>query len=85
MTTTDIALELEKLRGSMEKGFTQVEVRFAEMSGKFDRLSERGDRTVADVAALEVRMTTVERRIWMASGIAAFIGAGIPFLLQVTG
>lgn len=78
MTTPDIALELEKLRRATEVGF-------AEINGKIDLLVERGNRTEADVAALESRMTAVERRIWTASGIATVIGAGIPFIVQLAG
>ncbi|MGA5435489.1 hypothetical protein ACPCIZ_12945 [Streptomyces cellulosae] len=79
MTTPDnVALELEKLRRVMEVGFT-------DLNGKIDRLTERGERTVADVAALEVRMTAVERRVWGASGAAALAGMAVPTLLQFFG
>lgn len=79
MTTQDsIALELEKLRRVMEVGFT-------DLNGKIDRLAERGDRTVADVAALQARMSVVERRVWGASGAAALAGMAVPLLLQFLG
>jgi hypothetical protein len=85
VTTTDIALELEKLRGAMEKGFAQVDTRFAEMNGTIARVAEREQGTSADVAALTVRVTALEKRIYAVGGGAAGIGALIPYVAQLLG
>jgi hypothetical protein len=84
-TPTDIALELERLRSAMVEGFGRVDVKFAEVNGQLAHLVERGQRTDADVAAIEVRLAVIERRVWMASGVAALIGMAVPFLVNVLG
>lgn len=85
MTTENIALELEKLRGTMEKGFAHVDTKFARVEGQLSQLVDRGNRTEADVAALEVRLAALEKRVWLASGGATLLGMGVPFLVQVLG
>lgn len=83
MTTTDIVLELERLRSAMELGFAKVETRFAEVDGKLTRLCERAEETDADLTAMEVRLSALEKRVYVASGAAALLGMGIPFLVQL--
>lgn len=82
MTTPspDLALELAitKLQAEMEK-------QFATVNGKLDLLTSDGARNAADIAALEVRVSALEKRVWMASGGAALVGTAIPILVQLLG
>ncbi|MFC9247739.1 hypothetical protein ACFT7S_28135 [Streptomyces sp. NPDC057136] len=71
-----MAVELERMRGTFDKGLTQLD-------GKLDVLVERnmhtGERLLAAetaAAALAIRVTALERRVWTASGVAAALGAG---------
>ena len=61
--TSDLVVELAitKLGGEMQKEFAQV-------NGKLDLLTAEGVRNGADIAALEIRVTALEKRVWMASG-----------------
>jgi hypothetical protein len=81
----DVALELERLRGAMINGFTQIDVKFAEVNGKIDRLCERGERTDQDVADLQTRIAATEKRVWLLSGAAAVIGIVTPYIVQAIG
>jgi hypothetical protein len=77
---TDIALELERLRGTMSQGFAQMDTKFAEVNGKLNMLGERTERTDAEVTALDVRVSSLEKRVWMSAGAAAFIGMAAPYV-----
>ncbi len=71
-------LALERLRGSMEKNFAQVQ-------GKLDMLMAADERMNADVASLEVRVSALEKRVWLASGAAGLVGLAMPFVVQALG
>lgn len=74
----DLALELAiaRLQGT-------VDTQFAEVKGQLRLLVTADERMTADVAALEVRVTALEKRVWMASGVATLVGMGVPFLVQL--
>lgn len=82
---SSVAVELERMRGTFDKGLTQLD-------GKLDVLVERnmhtGERLLAAetaATALAVRVTALERRVWTASGIAAALGSGGAFLATLLG
>lgn len=71
-----VLLELERLRGAVEVGFARID-------GRMDGSQQRTEGVEKDVAALEgevsalrERLGAVERKIWMAAGAAAVLGAG---------
>lgn len=64
-----VALELERLRGAVNTGF-------AEVNGKLDGLGRRTADTEDDVEKLEVRVSALEKRVWMAAGVAAVLSGG---------
>jgi hypothetical protein len=74
----DLALELAitKLQAEMEK-------QFATVNGKLDLLTSEGARNAADIAALEARMSAVEKRVWIASGAAMLVGIVVPWIIQL--
>lgn len=74
----DIALELEKLRTEVAKGFATVQ-------GQLNVLTERTERTDGDNKALELRVSALEKRVWGAAGGAALVGMLVPYLVQVSG
>lgn len=76
----DLATELAiaKLQGSMDTNF-------AEIKGQLNLLVSADERMTADVAALEVRVTALEKRVWMASGGAALIGVLVPLFVHLLG
>jgi hypothetical protein len=80
---TDIALELERLRGTMVQGFAQVDTKFAEVNGKLSLVVERTERTDAEVTALELRISALEKKIWLACGAAGLLGMLAPYAAQV--
>lgn len=65
----EVALELERLRGAMNTGFAQV-------NGKLDGLGRRTTDTESDVEKLEARVSALEKRVWMAAGVAAVLSGG---------
>jgi len=78
--SADLAMELAiaRLQGS-------VDTNFAEIKGQLRLLVTADERMTADVAALEVRVSQLERRVWAASGVAALLGMSVPFLVQLMG
>lgn len=64
-----VALELERLRGAVAVGF-------AEVNGKLDGLGRRTTDTEDDVKELETRVSALEKRVWMAAGVAAVLSGG---------
>jgi hypothetical protein len=71
-----IAVELAELRGEIGKGL-------AEIKGSLSVLVERSDRATKDIEDLDNRVSSLERKIWMAAGVAAVIsGGGVAGLLQ---
>lgn len=73
-----VELAITKLGGEMSKSF-------AEVNGKLDLLTADALRHGADIAAHEERISALEKRVYVASGAAALIGAAVPFLAQVIG
>lgn len=72
--TIDIAVELERIRRSVDVGF-------ANTRGSLDLLLQRADQTDKAVAAtdqdvrdLDSRVTAVEQKVWAAFGAAAVVG-----------
>ncbi|MFF9284877.1 hypothetical protein [Streptomyces griseosporeus] len=64
-----VAVELEKLRGTMETGFARVD-------GSLALLVQRGDQTDRAIADHENRLDALERTRWPLPSLAALTGAG---------
>ncbi|SCF66780.1 hypothetical protein [Streptomyces sp. Ncost-T10-10d] len=62
-----VAVELEKLRGTMETGFAKVD-------GSLALLAQRGDQTDRIIDDHEKRLDTLERARWPLPSIAALVG-----------
>ncbi|MET7759726.1 hypothetical protein ABZT27_34255 [Streptomyces sp. NPDC005389] len=62
-----VAVELERLRGTMETGFAKVD-------GSLALLVQRGDQTDRQLADHEARLDTLERGRWPLPSIAAVVG-----------
>ncbi|MFF7685437.1 hypothetical protein ACFZB6_04700 [Streptomyces syringium] len=63
-TTVTVALELERLRGTMEAGFARVD-------GALALLVQRSDQTDKQLADHELRLYSLERARWPLASIAA--------------
>ncbi|MCZ9348533.1 hypothetical protein NGM36_01710 [Streptomyces mutabilis] len=61
-----VAVELEKLRGTMETGFARVD-------GSLALLVQRGDQTDRAIADHETRLDALERNRWPLPSIAALV------------
>ncbi|MGI5138144.1 MULTISPECIES: hypothetical protein [unclassified Streptomyces] len=80
-----VAVALAELRGDLGTGV-------AEIKGSLALLVQRAgqtDQTIAgqreDLDAVEVRLTSVERRMWAASGGAAVLGTIAGYAVQFLG
>lgn len=62
-----------------------VEVGLAKIDGRLTSIEKHLERTDSDVAALQVRVSHLERRVWTASGAAALVGAALPYLTSAIG
>ncbi|MFF5790262.1 hypothetical protein ACFY8P_35480 [Streptomyces sp. NPDC012693] len=62
-----VAVELERLRGTMETGFAKVD-------GSLALLVQRGDQTDRQLSDHESRLDALERSRWPLPSIAAVIG-----------
>ncbi|MFF5977183.1 hypothetical protein ACFY7C_37425 [Streptomyces sp. NPDC012769] len=70
-----VAVELERLRGTMEAGFARVD-------GSLALLVQRGDQTDKQLADHETRLDALERGRWPLPSIAAVCGlAGLGIAL----
>ncbi|MEU1674105.1 hypothetical protein ABZ752_19055 [Streptomyces roseifaciens] len=65
-TPSDVALELERLRGVVEVGFARVD-------GSLALLVQRSDQTDQRLADLDTRLDAVERGRWPLPSLAALI------------
>ncbi|MEU2746687.1 hypothetical protein ABZ613_10345 [Streptomyces collinus] len=76
---SDVALELERLRGAVEAGFARVD-------GSLALLVQRGDQTDKQLDELESRIDALERSRWPLPSIAALVAvAGLLLTIwQVT-
>ncbi|MFJ7337891.1 hypothetical protein ACIQUU_32170 [Streptomyces sp. NPDC101116] len=61
-----VAVELEKLRGTMETGFARVD-------GSLALLVQRGDQTDRAIADHESRLDALERNRWPLPSLAALV------------
>lgn len=61
-----VAVELEKLRGTMETGFARVD-------GSLALLVQRGDQTDRAIADHETRLDALERARWPLPSLAALV------------
>jgi hypothetical protein len=64
-----VLLELERLRGAVNEGFARV-------NGRLDGMDGRTTSTEGDVEKLDKRISTLERKVWMASGISGALAIG---------
>ncbi|MFC8199954.1 hypothetical protein ACFUTV_31860 [Streptomyces sp. NPDC057298] len=64
--TESVAVELEKLRGTMETGFARVD-------GALALLVQRGDQTDRQLADHDQRLDNLERSRWPLPSIAALV------------
>lgn len=62
-----VAVELERLRGTMETGFARVD-------GSLALLVQRGDQTDRQLADHETRLDSLERSRWPLPSVAALVG-----------
>ncbi|MFD4371486.1 hypothetical protein ACFWPY_07825 [Streptomyces sp. NPDC058527] len=61
-----VAVELERLRGTMETGFARVD-------GSLALLVQRGDQTDRQIADHEARLDQLERARWPLPSLAALV------------
>lgn len=64
---SDVALELERLRGTVEAGFARID-------GSLALLVQRSDQTDRQLADLDARLDAVERRRWPLPTVGALTG-----------
>ncbi|KOG89506.1 hypothetical protein [Streptomyces varsoviensis] len=72
--TAAVALELERLRGAMEAGFTRVD-------GSLALLVQRSDQSDRQLSDHEARLDALERARWPLASIAtltAVVGLALP-------
>lgn len=69
----DVAIELERLRGTCAEGFAQVK-------GSLAVLVERSDRTEADLRDLDARTASVEKLVWRIAGGSAVLSFAVSLL-----
>lgn len=62
-----VAVELEKLRGTMAEGFARVD-------GSLALLVQRGDQTDRQIADHDQRLDALERARWPLPSVAALVG-----------
>ncbi|MFI9200149.1 hypothetical protein [Streptomyces sp. NPDC053048] len=62
-----VAVELERLRGSVDTGFARLE-------GRLDVLLQRTSAAESDIAELEQRIAALERARWPLPSLAAVVG-----------
>lgn len=73
-----VALELERLRGTLEAGFARAD-------GQLALLVQRSDQTDKQLADHEVRLDTLERSRWPLASIGALTAAvGVAVVLWET-
>lgn len=65
--STQVAVELERLRGALTTGF-------AELNGRLDTTLQRTGQTEKDIEDLQVRMAALERARWPFPSLAALVG-----------
>ncbi|MCI3271383.1 hypothetical protein [Streptomyces cylindrosporus] len=75
-----VAVELERLRGTVETGFARID-------GQLALLVQRGDQTDKTLDDHEKRLDAIERNRWPLPAIAALTGVGalVVSIWQATG
>lgn len=63
-----VALELERLRGAVDTGFTRL-------NGRLDLALQRTSQTEKDISDLEQRLAALERARWPLPSIGVLTGA----------
>lgn len=77
--TGSVLLELERLRGAVNEGFATI-------NGRLDSQLQRTDTAERDITKLEDRVSSLEKKVWAASGLAAVLsGGGVAGLLALLG
>lgn len=71
-----VLLELERLRGAVEVGFARIDGRLDGSQQRTEGVEKDVGSLEGEVGALRERLSAVERKIWMAAGAAAVMGAG---------
>lgn len=69
-----LALELERLRGTVETGFATISGRLDRAFDRSDQTDKRIDEVSEDVDKLEKMVDEVRRRFWIAIGAAMVMG-----------
>lgn len=64
--STQVAVELERLRGAVDTGF-------ATLNGRLDTSLQRTTQVEKDVSELEIRVTALEKARWPLPSIAALV------------
>ncbi|MFZ3569407.1 hypothetical protein ACNYS0_20875 [Streptomyces sp. BH034] len=64
--STQVAVELERLRGAVDTGF-------ATLNGRLDVALQRTDQTEKDISDLEQRLSALERARWPLPSVAALV------------
>jgi hypothetical protein len=67
--STQVAVELERLRGAVDTGF-------ATLNGRLDTSLQRTSQVEKDIGELETRVSALERARWPLPSIAALAGVG---------
>lgn len=67
--STQVAVELERLRGAVDTGF-------ATLNGRLDVALQRTDQTEKDIADLVQRVMALERARWPLPSLAAVVSVG---------
>lgn len=78
--SVNVALELERLRGTCEKGFTRVDGQLALLVQRNDQSDARLSRAETVIEKVEGRTTSLERKIWFALGGGSALGTVGGFL-----
>jgi hypothetical protein len=68
-TDPTVAVELERIRGTLDAGFARVD-------GSLALLVQRSDQTDKQLADMESRLDALERSRWPLTSIAALAAAG---------
>lgn len=75
-----VVLELERLRGAVNEGFARIDGRWDGMNQRTtenEKDIEKADRQNGErFAAIDRRLTSLERKVWIAAGAAAVAAGG---------
>ncbi len=77
----DVSLELERIRRSVDVGFTDIGGRLNLLLQRADQTDTKLNQQVIDSDGLEKRVSALEQKVWMASGAATILGAAVGILV----